>query len=335
MSAAFRVPCVEDRPGFLVPGWSRSDGLGAAPVCLSPWRRAGLDVAELIVSAGRVGPDDVFVDLGSGDGSVVLDVVGRTGCVGVGIEAASDLVALSVRSAGRLSAGRAIFLHELIGSRGLSGGHRSVLLASSVRRRGRAGVDRRCENRPGSQIGDPAGAPGRRPGPENRPRKLNWGPGRRPGSPKRAAEAKSGTWPPPRGAGWVPRTGPEAKIGDLAGAPGRSSVVRPSSWVRPFGPCVSGSSCLYLLHPRVRGVARRRFLPWFPWWGLPPLLRGLRGIHWSRVLCQMVFQRPAPRIRSMVSASGHASPPSTACPRNARSSIASGAYPVCSTHTLM
>ena len=119
--AGFRVPCVEDRPGFLVPGWSRSDGLGAAPVCLSPWRRAGVDVAELIVSAGRVGPDDVFVDLGSGDGSVVLDVVGRTGCVGVGIEAASDLVALSARSASRLSAGRAVFLHELIGSRGLSG----------------------------------------------------------------------------------------------------------------------------------------------------------------------------------------------------------------------
>ena len=86
-----------------------------------PGRRAGVDVAELIVSAGPVGLDDVFVDLGSGDGSVVLDVVERTGCIGVGIEAASDLVALSARSASRLSAGRAVFLHELIGSRGLSG----------------------------------------------------------------------------------------------------------------------------------------------------------------------------------------------------------------------
>ena len=120
--AAFRVPCVEDRPGFLVPGWSRSDGLGAAPVCLSPWRRAGVDVAELIVSAAAVGPDDVFVDLGSGDGSVVLDVVERTGCVGVGIEAASDLVALSVPRAARLSGGRAVFLQEVIGSRALGGG---------------------------------------------------------------------------------------------------------------------------------------------------------------------------------------------------------------------
>ena len=138
------VPCVEDRPGFLVPCWSRSDGLGAPPVCLSPWRRAGAEVGRLIVEAAGVGPDDVFVDLGSGDGSVVLDVVERTGCVGVGIEAASDLVALSVPRATRLSGGRAVFLQEVIGSRGLGGGYRSVLLASPVRRRGGAGVDRRC-----------------------------------------------------------------------------------------------------------------------------------------------------------------------------------------------
>lgn len=121
VSAGFRVPCVEDRPGFLVPGWSRSDGLGAAPVCLSPWRQAGIDVAELIVSSAAVGPDDVFVDLGSGDGSVVLDVVERSGCVGVGIEAASDLVSLSVPRAARLSRGRAVFLQEVIGSRALGG----------------------------------------------------------------------------------------------------------------------------------------------------------------------------------------------------------------------
>ena len=114
-----RIACVEDRPGFLVPAWSRSDGLGAAPVCLSPWRRAGWSIADLIIC--HVGADDVFVDLGSGDGSVVLDVVRRTGCVGVGIEAASDLVSLSVRAAQALPSGRAVFLHEVIGGRGLVG----------------------------------------------------------------------------------------------------------------------------------------------------------------------------------------------------------------------
>lgn len=41
----------------------------------------------------------------------------------------------------------------------------------------------------------------------------------------------------------------------------------------------------------------------------------------------MGFQRPAPRIRSIVSVSGQASPPSTACPRNERSSIVSGVVP--------
>lgn len=117
------LPCVEDRPGFVVPAWSRSDGLGAAPVCLSPWRRA-VDAGELIVEAAEIGPDDVFVDLGSGDGSVVTDVVRRTGCVGVGIEAASDLVAVSTSRVGELPADvgwRVVFLHELIGSRGLVG----------------------------------------------------------------------------------------------------------------------------------------------------------------------------------------------------------------------
>ena len=116
-----RIACVEDRSGFLVPAWSRSDGLGATPVCLSPWRRAGAGLAELIVREAPVGADDLFVDLGSGDGSVVIDVVGGSGCVGVGIEAAADLVSASVRAAEGLPPGRAIFLHEVIGGRGLVG----------------------------------------------------------------------------------------------------------------------------------------------------------------------------------------------------------------------
>ena len=115
------IACVEDRSGFLVPAWSRSDGLGATPVCLSPWRRAGAGLAELIVREAPVGADDLFVDLGSGDGSVVIDVVDRSGCVGVGIEAAADLVSASVRAAERLPRGRVIFLHEVIGGRGLVG----------------------------------------------------------------------------------------------------------------------------------------------------------------------------------------------------------------------
>ena len=120
MTSGLRFP-VEDRPGFLVPAWSRSDGLGAVPLCLAPWRGAGPELAPLIVDVADVGAGDVFVDLGSGDGSVVLDVVRRTGCTGVGVEAAADLVAVAVDSAGRLECGRAVFLHELIGSRGLVG----------------------------------------------------------------------------------------------------------------------------------------------------------------------------------------------------------------------
>ena len=114
---------VEDWPGFVVPAWADPDAFGADAVCLSPWRRASADVVEAIVGVLDLGPGDLFVDLGCGDGSVVLAVVSRTGCRGVGIEAAGDLVhrALAARDRAGLDSGRVVFLHELIGCRGLVG----------------------------------------------------------------------------------------------------------------------------------------------------------------------------------------------------------------------
>ena len=114
------IPPVEDRPGFLVPGWSPGEGLGIVPVCLAPWRRATPDVGALIVASAPVGRRDVFVDLGSGDGSVVVDVVKRTGCFGVGVEAAGDLVDASYALAAGIEK-RVLFLQESVGSRALGG----------------------------------------------------------------------------------------------------------------------------------------------------------------------------------------------------------------------
>ena len=114
---------VEDWPGFVVPAWADPDAFGADALCLSPWRRASSVVVDLVVGALELGPRDLFVDLGSGDGSVVLGVASRTGCRGVGIEAAADLVgeAVAARDRAGIDSSQVVFLHELIGCRGLVG----------------------------------------------------------------------------------------------------------------------------------------------------------------------------------------------------------------------
>ncbi len=66
-------------------------------------------------------PSDVFVDLGSGDGSVVRAVAARSGCAAVGVEASADLVIASRRVPPVVGSGPVVFLHELVGRRPLSG----------------------------------------------------------------------------------------------------------------------------------------------------------------------------------------------------------------------
>ena len=119
----------EDVAGFVIPRWRGGVEGSAPPVCLAPWRSASAEVARLIVDAVGVGVDDVFVDLGSGDGSVVMAVSSMTGCVGVGVEVSVPLVRLARATAVSSSVGpraadrnnRNVFLHELIGTRGLAG----------------------------------------------------------------------------------------------------------------------------------------------------------------------------------------------------------------------
>ena len=109
-------------PGFVVPSWSSGVSPRVEPICLAPSRRAPDDLARLIVDSVGVGRDDVFVDLGSGDGSVVASVVESAGCFGVGVEAVGELVVLARERASARGVGdRVLFLHELIGVRGLLG----------------------------------------------------------------------------------------------------------------------------------------------------------------------------------------------------------------------
>lgn len=85
---------LEDRAGFVIPRWRGGTDPAVPPVCLAPWRAAPEALAPILVDAVGIRRGDVFVDLGSGDGSVVNGVVARVGCCGVGIEASGDLVVL-------------------------------------------------------------------------------------------------------------------------------------------------------------------------------------------------------------------------------------------------
>ncbi len=117
----------EDRAGLVVPRWRviGGDGLEAlevSSVCLAPWRPAPGIVVDLLMERVGVERSDLVVDLGSGDGCVLVGLASRTGCTGIGIEASAGLVARSRREA--VAAGvadRVVFLHELIGCRGLRG----------------------------------------------------------------------------------------------------------------------------------------------------------------------------------------------------------------------
>ena len=120
------VSAGEDVAGFVVPRWrvvrdGRLDAIDS-PVCLAPWRPAPSVVVELLVAKVWVGMSDLVVDLGSGDGRVLVELASRVGCRGVGIEASARLVARSRGVAAAAGVGdRVSFLHELIGSRGLHG----------------------------------------------------------------------------------------------------------------------------------------------------------------------------------------------------------------------
>ena len=121
----------EGVPGFVVPRWrvvegaavDRPVGLVDVPaVCLAPWRPAPDLVVDLLIDRVGVGGSDLVVDLGSGNGCVLVELALRTGCRAIGVEASGQLVARSrafSRAAG--VADRVVFLHELIGLRGLRG----------------------------------------------------------------------------------------------------------------------------------------------------------------------------------------------------------------------
>ncbi len=99
-AAAAALPrAAQAQPGPARPGFSgdiERPPLKTAPYVPSP---DGV-VSEMLEMAG-VGPGDTLIDMGSGDGRIVLTAVKLRGARGLGIEIQEDLVALSIEAARR------------------------------------------------------------------------------------------------------------------------------------------------------------------------------------------------------------------------------------------
>lgn len=82
--------------------------IGGADALAAEWHSGGpyvptpQAVVDKMLKLARVGPDDFVVDLGSGDGRIVLTAAARYGARGLGVELDGELVALSNREARRL-----------------------------------------------------------------------------------------------------------------------------------------------------------------------------------------------------------------------------------------
>ena len=76
-------------------GWTQQQP--DVPYVPTPW-----NVVEAMLDIGRVNAGDYVIDLGSGDGRVVIEAAKKYGARGMGIELDSNLVSIANREAGRL-----------------------------------------------------------------------------------------------------------------------------------------------------------------------------------------------------------------------------------------
>lgn len=88
---------MESWAGFAVPHWRRETDspvpeVRAPSFCLAPFRRSPPEAVDLLVTGAGLSSDDVLVDLGCGDASLLVEAASRTGCRCVGVEASAVLV---------------------------------------------------------------------------------------------------------------------------------------------------------------------------------------------------------------------------------------------------
>jgi hypothetical protein len=89
------------------------DKTEAQPVDAGPYVPSPSTVVSQMLEMAGVGPDDVLIDMGSGDGRIVLTAAKLRGARGLGIEIQDKLVALSIEAAQREGvADRARFVRQ-------------------------------------------------------------------------------------------------------------------------------------------------------------------------------------------------------------------------------
>ena len=106
-----RLICKARATGSPRPSHPMAVALRALPavLALTAWPAAAQDEVPFITTPdavtlamldlARVGPQDRLIDLGSGDGRIVITAARRFGARGLGVEIVPDLVALSRRNA--------------------------------------------------------------------------------------------------------------------------------------------------------------------------------------------------------------------------------------------
>ena len=88
-------------------------GRSAQPLEEVPYVQTPQNVVDAILELAAVGADDRLIDLGSGDGRIVITAARRYGTLGLGIEIDPRLVELATRNAERTGvAGRARFVQQ-------------------------------------------------------------------------------------------------------------------------------------------------------------------------------------------------------------------------------
>jgi SAM-dependent methyltransferase len=79
----------------------------------APYIPSPTSIVDQMLELANVGPDDYLIDLGSGDGRIVLSAAKEYGARGLGVEILGDLVELATRSADELGiADRVRFVQE-------------------------------------------------------------------------------------------------------------------------------------------------------------------------------------------------------------------------------
>jgi SAM-dependent methyltransferase len=87
------------RLAFATAAWALCTSAAGQEGAYAPFIRTPGEVVERMLELAGTGPDDFVVDLGSGDGRIVIEAARRFGARGLGIEWDTSLVAQSRRNA--------------------------------------------------------------------------------------------------------------------------------------------------------------------------------------------------------------------------------------------